>query len=1032
MVQLTSAQQKNINTVNTALIKSRREQARLNAIRQRKGRLGSLADVLKAEQTRTAYLNDIKNKIESGKVYDDKNIIDFTNSKYAERIKERGISRSIKLEELKRKEAEKKRVILQKTKDVSKIEYDKGIPAFVTVGGKRLDVRNLSVENRKKIKLGSVLRSEIKEIQKKQAKTLGKSLKFLSESRKEALQRKKLFEKSLGGLSKVFNAEQKKRLLAENLFKSDFSQIQKKIIGIDKDKSLNPIQKENKKRELLGITPGDPARQGLFPKLTEKEIRDMLNTIGISPEIKTSSIRNLENYLRDEYFKIANKPVERRTNKEMALIGLLGTSSTAVGTVRKVPGIVWNMASALFSPIETTKGIYKLATDKGAQNEVNNQITEYGQKIQRGDPDALSTFFAEFLVTIGISKVGEVKKLAKLSPNYVTMQNGKFVLRKPPKEIFTVRGRERLLKQRVLKPSFKRPFSSVADFLKGRKPGQFKKFTKDPELILKAQTVSTGARPLSKQVELAGKEITAVNAAAQQLTGWLKRKQIVRKPFNLTSKNLKKKFPKGENSFPNSIKTILTKFDSGWELTVNEFARVNIWLQKNVAPNVTLLERSLYADPEKGLRISRLGITKTRDATLKDILGGNFRLFDRQKPQVLIFENVRVAKFPKSLKGVESKLKAGKKLTTQETNRLIAWQIKTGSGKFKPIGSTIYQGGKELEVTLAPGEFIKRIKQIGFTFIEGKKVNFVTAEVWKPPKTLLGKINRAKQGKLTPKQLLFLEKDLSKRLGRKIRVETPSLKKFDRRALREDLPVLRIKGKSLRVFKRVRTPRKPLVRSPRAPPRTPRKPPVRSPRAPPRTPRKPLVRSPRAPPRTPRPPRAPPRTPRPPRPPRTPRPPRPPRPPRTIRLPNSKNLKRKGKRIGYIIQIKEGNRIVGATNKLLPKNRATNLGRKIVDRNARVSQQIVKKGFTDIVDVKNTILDNKFRLKRSNNKKVRIEVEKRKYRIDSREEKKELSKKARAKNKAAKTKKKTIKKVTKSKTTKRVKKVPKKASKNKR
>jgi len=80
-------------------------------------------------------------------------------------------------------------------------------------------------------------------------------------------------------------------------------------------------------------------------------------------------------------------------------------------------------------------------------------------------------------------------------------------------------------------------------------------------------------------------------------------------------------------------------------------SEVNLWLQKNIVSNITLLERSLYLDPASGLRISRLGIKKSATATLKDILKGNFRLWEKAgKPQVLIFERLRVGKIPKIVK----------------------------------------------------------------------------------------------------------------------------------------------------------------------------------------------------------------------------------------------------------------------------------------------------------------------------------------------------------------------------------------------
>jgi len=374
----------------------------------------------------------------------------------------------------------------------------------------------------------------------------------------------------------------------------------------------------------------------------------------------------------------------------------------------------------------------------------------------------------------------------RLNPFLKRVKNGKIIVRGAPSEIFMVKGKVRMLKTRVKAPSIKRPFSSVSDFLKGRKPGQFKKFTKDPGLALKLQTVKSGATPLSKQALLAGQEVTAVNAAVDQITSWIKRKKIVRKPIP------------GEVDFPVKIKGLLKKFDSGKKLTTREFAQTNLWLQKNVAPNITLLERSLYLDPASGLRVSRLGIQAAKDATLRDILKGNFRLWNKAgKPQILVFENAKVAKLPKSLSVVKRKLIAGKKLSVAETNKLIEWQVKSGSGKFKPIGSTIYQGGIELEVTLAPGELIKRIKRIGTVVIEGKRVSIVSAEVFKPSKKLLIAMKKANLGKLSKTQVSSLEKSLAKKLGRKIRIETPSLKKVVRRSVRRadaSIPVLRVKG----------------------------------------------------------------------------------------------------------------------------------------------------------------------------------------------------------------------------------------------
>jgi len=517
-------------------------------------------------------------------------------------------------------------------------------------------------------------------------------------------------------------------------------------------------------------------------------------------------------------------------------------------------------------------------------------------------------------------------QLSRLSPKFRTLKAGQI----------TLGGNTKLTKI----------WNSSADFLKGKLGIKFPKFKKNPTIILKKQTVSSGAKSLKGQAALAGQEVTAVNTAANQITGWLKRKVIVRKPIP------------GEEAFPKAIKQILSKFDNGTKLSKKQFAKVNKWLQKNVESNITLLERSLYADPASGFRTSRLGIQKAPTATLKDFFTGNFKLVDTQRPQVLIFQNAKVAKFPKKLKKIETKLKTGKKLTVSETNDLIAWQVESGKGKFKPIGSTIYQGGRELEVTLPPGDFVKRIKKVGTTIIEGKKVDFVTAEAFTPPKTLAAKIKKAKAGKLTKAQVEALEKELSKKLGTKTRVETPKLSRLDRRALRENVPVLRLRANRLRVsaVRRLparapatkRTPRtRPAKRTPRTTPakRTPRTTPAkRTPRAPPtkRTPRSP-PRTTRTPPakRTPRTPRRPPvkKTPR--SPPRTPR----------LTLPKFNNIVKDKKIVSHNLFFTQKGK--QQTLKVrLPKNKAIKRAESLIKDKKLKRVEIVAIGSTSQRDIK--------------------------------------------------------------------------------
>ena len=142
------------------------------------------------------------------------------------------------------------------------------------------------------------------------------------------------------------------------------------------------------------------------------------------------------------------------------------------------------------------------------------------------------------------------------------------------------------------------------------------------------------------------------------------------------------------------------------------------------------------------------------------------------------------------------------------------------------------------------------------------------------------------------------------------------------------------------------------------------------------------------------------------------------KPPKIPRLRfNLKNLKKKGSRQGFIIRIKEGNKIISQTRTALPENRATNLMRRRLDNAPQASGTITPTGRTSIVDVQKTVLANKFRVKRSKKTKVLRNVEKSKYRLDkrgekaiSRKPKRVVKKKAKKPSKVSKKKKKVSKK----------------------
>jgi len=148
-------------------------------------------------------------------------------------------------------------------------------------------------------------------------------------------------------------------------------------------------------------------------------------------------------------------------------------------------------------------------------------------------------------------------------------------------------------------------------------------------------------------------------------------------------------------------------------------------------------ELGMFFDPVGRVRTSRLGLQEPGRATVKDILSGNIGLRG-SRPQVIVAEGATVAPFPIALKGVESKLRRGTPLTAKEQSGLLKWQG-TPTGEFKPIG---FASKTEMELTLAPGEILRRRSKLGTTVIQGKSVDIIGVEVARAtPRTteLLGK-----------------------------------------------------------------------------------------------------------------------------------------------------------------------------------------------------------------------------------------------------------------------------------------------------
>lgn len=264
-------------------------------------------------------------------------------------------------------------------------------------------------------------------------------------------------------------------------------------------------------------------------------------------------------------------------------------------------------------------------------------------------------------------------------------------------------------------------------------------------------------KSLREQVKLSGKEISAISSQADSLLNIISRKRVIRKPIP------------NEAKFNKATKQLLAKFDEG-KINKRELLTLENLIRKQGEKGI--LERSFFADPSGKIRPSRLGVVAQREASFKDLLSGQATL-KKSKPQILLFEDIKIQKFPKSLQDVKNKILRNQPLTRQETARLLKWQ-QLRTGKFKPLGFVT----REAEITLAPGEIIKRIRVVAVTIIEGKRVPIISVKVVKPTKVTSNLIKKARVGKATKIELKQLSRKLKRESG--FNYSTSSLKSTKR------------------------------------------------------------------------------------------------------------------------------------------------------------------------------------------------------------------------------------------------------------
>lgn len=428
--------------------------------------------------------------------------------------------------------------------------------------------------------------------------------------------------------------------------------------------------------------------------------------------------------------------------------------------------------------------------------------------------------------------------------------------------------------------------------------------------------------PIKEQAKVIGKEVTAVSAQANRLLYLIKRKRVIRKPIPNEAKLSKR------------TKELLKKFDKG-TISERELVILDKLIKKET--NTGLLERSMFFDPKARIRTTRLG--KTRYATLKDVLKGNFT-FRSPKPQILVLKD-KVPHLPKGMEKIEKKLKAGKRLTQKEIEKFNKYLVKR-TGKLKPIGFL----STEPEVTLAPKEIIKKVKTLGYVKINKRYVPIVQIKVVKPKKELKRLLNKANKGKISGKELIKLEKMLKKETGFKVSLSRKATtkpvlrvpKRLPRKKPSAPAKISKKAGRKILV-RTIPRPKKVVRKVPkvaREPKRPPKKKPVRLPA---KRPAKRPLKSPKRPPKKPpkRPVRAPPK-----RPPKKP----PTKPPIKIPKPGKKRRKelKKPEKIVYNVYGKYKNKYIKLNKLPLTKTDALSRGAYAIDHSTARTFKIVPVG----------------------------------------------------------------------------------------
>lgn len=167
-------------------------------------------------------------------------------------------------------------------------------------------------------------------------------------------------------------------------------------------------------------------------------------------------------------------------------------------------------------------------------------------------------------------------------------------------------------------------------------------------------------------------------------------------------------------------------------------------------PSNNPLETSFFITPpnlKTGAANVRISRTLTDEASLYELFTGEATV-GGGKPQILIFEDTKIADIPARLRPLaERAAKGDKKAETEFFKQYESFQLEEGAGRFKPLG---FRSG-ELEATDIGSQIVNK-GRIATTIIKGKRVNIYKTEIQPASAEVKAFQIKAKAGELTPKE----------------------------------------------------------------------------------------------------------------------------------------------------------------------------------------------------------------------------------------------------------------------------------------